>query len=459
KLEGASLVKPSWRSLMISSKGREGLLGSIQKKKKFSFIGGGVAAVLSVPLMIFGPSVESSGPSDPNHSFGGFCNSSLTGAVAKCSANVSTAEGETFTWTVTRKDTWDLTASPAVGKKIQLDPNLVIENAAGEVLLDEASEIGKAVKASLELEPGTYTVRVKDVGGYTVKGGLSFDLEIAEQHPEPKVEAVAAKDEPAAEPAVKPSKKDALKAKLAALKAKKAAKEPVEVAEPAQPVVPAALEPIAAPVIDPVAEIDLTKVAVAEPVKAEPVEPVKPEPAQERAEAELEITAKNLSALAVEMNETCAKDHCKGGFSYIFTNLSCDKTARWCQLDLTAMERASHQAFVATLPFTPAAKTRSAFDEATAQALEAFEAEPKSGRLTPVVVQAKKAPKQVVAKKAVLVEPLASKKAEKVSTRAVAAAPKAQPVVAEPAPVKAAPVRAAAPSPAAPMRANKNMAD
>ena len=36
---------------------------SIQKKKKFSFIGGGVAAVLSIPLMIFGPSIDTSGPS------------------------------------------------------------------------------------------------------------------------------------------------------------------------------------------------------------------------------------------------------------------------------------------------------------------------------------------------------------------------------------------------------------
>jgi hypothetical protein len=75
KIEGASIVKPSWRSLMISSKGREGLLGSIQKKKKFSFIGGGVAAVLSVPLMIFGPSVDTSGPSM-------FCESALTDARA-----------------------------------------------------------------------------------------------------------------------------------------------------------------------------------------------------------------------------------------------------------------------------------------------------------------------------------------------------------------------------------------
>jgi hypothetical protein len=63
KLEGASIVKPGWRSLMTSSKGRDGLMGSITKKKKFSFIGGGITAVLSIPEMLFGPSIDTSGPS------------------------------------------------------------------------------------------------------------------------------------------------------------------------------------------------------------------------------------------------------------------------------------------------------------------------------------------------------------------------------------------------------------
>ncbi|MFT3714218.1 MAG: GIDE domain-containing protein [Archangium sp.] len=55
KLDGGKLTKPGWRSMLTSAKGREGLLGSIAKKKKFSFIGGGVAAVLAIPLMILGP--------------------------------------------------------------------------------------------------------------------------------------------------------------------------------------------------------------------------------------------------------------------------------------------------------------------------------------------------------------------------------------------------------------------
>jgi hypothetical protein len=554
KLEGASLVKPGWRSMMASSKGREGLLGSIQKKKKFSFIGGGVAAVLSIPLMVFGPSVSDGAPagaSDPNVSFGGFCSSALSGAVKGCKATVSSADGERFSWTVTRKDTYDLVATPAKGKKVQLDPNLVLENAAGEELVNADASIGQPVTASIELEPGTYSLIVKDISGYTVKGGFSFDLAITEQHP------VAVEPAPVVAEA-KPSKKS-LAEKVAALKAKKAGAAPAKAVEP---------EPVAAAVVAPAdplairpgvvscnlpsngscseyaahsepnqkgcetvkgqyakkacprehlagvcvmksrdessfiyeggpmgitrktagmmcptsmgaltlapesaepkqALAALEPVAVPEaPVAAEPAPmpevDLAPAPVAQAPVAkavELDITAKNLAAIAVEMNEACADTFCEGGYQYIFTNLTCDKTARWCQLDLTAKSKATHQAFVATLPFTPAAKTRAAFDAVLGDALAAFEASPKSGRLAATVAQ----PTKAVVAKAVVAEPLAAKpQPAPVATRTVAVAakpaPKPAPVAAPPAP-KAAPVKAASAPAAAPMRASKNMND
>ncbi len=544
KIEGGKIVKPGWRSMMTSSKGRDGLIGSINKKKKFSFIGGGVAAVLSVPLMIFGPSVADSGPSDPNHGFGGSCSMTLTGPVSKCSSMVSDENGETFTWTVTRKDTYALAAMPAKGKKYTLDPQLVVQRDGEE--LANVEGYGEAAKTSLELEPGTYSVHVKSVGGDVIKGGYSFDLQIDAQNPEPVAAPVVADAAPV-------SKKDAIKAKLAALKAKKAGK---DVAAPVEPAVEApvavedafairdgvascnlpsngscseypahsepakkgcelfkgqyakkacsrhnavgacvmksgdvnviyaggpmgmtrstagmmcpknmgqlALAPEAeeAPTASPLKVAELQPVPVAEhelDLTAAAIEREEPVAA---AELELEISAKNLSTLAVDMNKDCGSMHCERGFLYIFTNLSCDKTARWCQLDLTAMERNSHESFVATLPFTPAAKTRSAFDAATNEAIRAFEDAPKSGRLAPVVMQAEKK-QAVVARRVVVAEPLAKKSAP-VATRTVAVAPKAQPALVAapaPAPVKAAPARASS-SPAPVMqRASKNMAD
>ncbi len=557
KIEGGKIVKPGWRSMMTSSKGRDGLIGSINKKKKFSFIGGGVAAVLSVPLMIFGPSLSdgaSSGPSDPNHGFGGSCASTLTGAVSKCSGHVSNKEGESYTWTVTRKDTYELAAVPAKGKKYTLNPQLVLERDGEE--LANVEGYGEAAKTSLELEPGTYSLQVKSVGGFVIKGGFSFDLQIDAQNPEPVAAPLVAEADADAD-AAPLSKKDALKAKVAALKAKKAGK-----AAPAPaPVEPAVEAPVAVVAVEDAFELrpnvascnlpsngscseypahteaakkgcemfkgeyakkacsrenavgacvmksgdvnllyaggsmgltrknagimcpkNLGQLAVApeeapseSPVKVAALQPVvvpeidltpaavEPEPVQEplaAAEPELEISAKNLTSVSVEMNKACGTMHCKRGFQYIFTNLSCDKTARWCQLDVTAMERASHETFVATLPFTPSAKTRSAFDAATDEALRAFEDAPKSGRLAAVVMQAEKKPVvAVAAKRVVVAEPIAKKSAT-VATRTVAVAPKAQPApiaAPAPAPVKAASVKTSA----APVvqRANKNMAD
>ncbi|MBL8919191.1 MAG: hypothetical protein JNJ54_10050 [Myxococcaceae bacterium] len=164
-------MKPSWRSLMISSKGREGLLGSIQKKKKFSFIGGGVAAVLSIPAMIFGPTIDTSGPSM-------FCESALTDTRVKCSDNVSSESGETYTWNVTKGGEYQLTVF-APAKKVAFDPELIIEDAKGEVLADTEGGVGGNAVAKLKVEPGTYKLTVKPGDGYMVKGGFSYDLEIS----------------------------------------------------------------------------------------------------------------------------------------------------------------------------------------------------------------------------------------------------------------------------------------
>lgn len=153
-------------------------------------------------------------------------------------------------------------------------------------------------------------------------------------------------------------------------------------------------------------------------------------------EPELEVTAKTLGEMATALNAACPKTFCTRDHQFIFTNLTCDKTARWCQLELTALQRTTHQTFVATLPFTPAARTQSAFDKAVAAAVATFEQAPRSGLLAATVMTEKR-----------IVAPLAASPAAPV-TSTVAAAPRN---TTSPARVKAAP----APT----QRANKNMAD
>ena len=190
KLEGSRLVKPGWRSMVASNKGREGLLGSIQKKKKFSFIGGGVAAVLSIPLMIWGPQPDPNAPSM-------FCESQLSDARAKCSDSVSSVSGEDYTWTVTKPGQYELEVF-APAKKVSFDPQLVVKDAQGEVLADVEGGVGMNAKATVEVKAGTYTLTVKPGDEYMVKGGFSYDLEIRSLNAEPAAAPVAAADGEAA---------------------------------------------------------------------------------------------------------------------------------------------------------------------------------------------------------------------------------------------------------------------
>ena len=184
KLEGASLVKPGWRSMMTSAKGREGLLGSIQKKKKFSFIGGGIMAVLSIPAMIFAPEP------DPN-AVSAYCESQLTDARAQCSDNVSDVDGEKYTWTVTKPGQYELTVI-APAKKISFLPQLVLKDAAGEELANEMGGVGTNAVSTVDVKAGTYELTVLPGDGYMVKGGFSFDLAIKSLNAEPAAAPVAA---------------------------------------------------------------------------------------------------------------------------------------------------------------------------------------------------------------------------------------------------------------------------
>jgi hypothetical protein len=169
KLEGSALVKPGWRSMVASSKGREGLLGSIQKKKKFSFMGGGAAAVLSIPLMIFGPKA------DPNAA-GASCPDQFSDVRLRCHDNVSSNSGDDFTWTVTQPGSYELEVF-APAKKVPFDPQLIVKDSTGAVVAENEGGVGGNAKVTVDAKAGTYTLVVKPGDDYMVKGGFSYEFE------------------------------------------------------------------------------------------------------------------------------------------------------------------------------------------------------------------------------------------------------------------------------------------
>ncbi len=173
KLENGKLGKPGWRSMMFSTKGRDGLLASTAKKKKFSFIGGGIGAVVGIPLMIFGPK---SAPG-VDHS----CHNQLAAAVQeKCNDNTSTGGGEDYAWTVDKAATYHVKLMPPQGKKFPMIPVITITNEKGDVVGSAQGGPGDVISVDQAFEPGKYTINMKstDTASAKVKGGYDFSMEI-----------------------------------------------------------------------------------------------------------------------------------------------------------------------------------------------------------------------------------------------------------------------------------------
>jgi hypothetical protein len=195
KLEGAKIVKPGWRSMMVSSKGRDGLLASTAKKKKFSLIGGGVSAVASIPLFIFAPAVSSSGTSG--------CGSTVAAVQKKCSDNVSGDGANHYAWTIAKDGQYDITVTPPTGKKYPLDAEVVVKDDKDQVLADkQASSRGEPVTASLELKAGNYTVTVKNSwADSSMTGGYDYSFEVRDVHAQAEAKVAAAEPAKADAPA------------------------------------------------------------------------------------------------------------------------------------------------------------------------------------------------------------------------------------------------------------------
>ncbi len=202
KMENGSLVKPGWRSMMFSSKGRDGLLASTAKKKKFSFIGGGVAAVAAIPIMILAPTGTSDG-----------CPSDLSGTVATCKDNVTSEN--TYSLKVDKAGSYEVLVTPPAGKKYPMIPEIKVTDEGGEVVAEETGDVGSATTVRFQAKPGSYHIAVKSADG-KVSGGYDYSLGISNKLEVEAVEAPAAPAEPEVEAAAPVGKSVAVAPRSAA---------------------------------------------------------------------------------------------------------------------------------------------------------------------------------------------------------------------------------------------------
>jgi hypothetical protein len=95
---------------------------------------------------------------------------------APCSGKIYDESGRDVTFTVTHAGTFEFVAGPPAGKKIPIIAELSIKDGAGKALVQGADET-----ALVDLQPGTYSVNVKDSIPGDVKhfkGGFSFELRV-----------------------------------------------------------------------------------------------------------------------------------------------------------------------------------------------------------------------------------------------------------------------------------------
>jgi E3 Ubiquitin ligase len=213
KMEGGKIIKPGWRSMIFSSKGRDGLLASTAKHKKYGLISGGVALAASIPAFIFAPA-STAASSDS-------CGSTLAAATITCTDNVSSKSGNTHALTIAEAGSYTFEVIPPAGKKFPLDARVTVEKASGDVVADEyAASAGTPAVATADLQPGEYKVVVKDSGGVTVKGGFDYTLKIDQGALAATEEAPVAPKEEAKlveslqEPEKQPAKKSVAKANV-----------------------------------------------------------------------------------------------------------------------------------------------------------------------------------------------------------------------------------------------------
>jgi len=157
--------------LILSSKGRASLVKSTKRNMILGYAIGGVMFVGGTALGIFGPAPDMTASASS-------CSSTLATDVVACDGRMYDRDGYDMKWTIATAGEYNLTVSqPNV--KYPIDPSLTVKDATGKELAhNDGIAKGAEAKATLKLEPGTYTINVRDVFHDKVKGGYGFHLAI-----------------------------------------------------------------------------------------------------------------------------------------------------------------------------------------------------------------------------------------------------------------------------------------
>lgn len=169
--------------LILSTKGRAQLVSSTKTKMIVGYAMGGVMFVGGTLMGIFGPEPP---PRDPNAKQD-HCESTLNTEEVACDGRMYDRDGYDMKWTVKTAGDFTIVAKqPPV--KFPIMATLTVKDATGkEIAHDDGGVAGAEAKVVQHLEPGTYTINVRDFLKDKVSGGYGFRLEISKKEAPPAI--------------------------------------------------------------------------------------------------------------------------------------------------------------------------------------------------------------------------------------------------------------------------------
>ena len=176
KLAGGQVTKTDGMmgKLTLSTKGRDGLVGSVKTMSMILLIVGALVTVGGVPVAIFGDK-----PKDVA------CQKAITDDQASvegkpgdpCKGALKT-DTEEYTWKVTKPGVWEVKVSQPSDATVKANPRIFILDSE-KVDVGSYSDEGKASIAKVSAFKGTYKIRIDANGAFDpakMEGGFRYEL-------------------------------------------------------------------------------------------------------------------------------------------------------------------------------------------------------------------------------------------------------------------------------------------
>lgn len=165
KLAGGQITKTDGMmgKLMLSTKGRDGLVGSVKTLSMILLVVGGLLGVGGIPVAIFGDAPKDTACKPP---FQDELKEECTGAMK--------TSKEEFKWKVTKAGKYEITFKQPKDATVSSWPTIVVETDDG-FPVNNPFNLGisdQTVKVSVE--KGTYTIRIFGVDGSRLEGGFRY---------------------------------------------------------------------------------------------------------------------------------------------------------------------------------------------------------------------------------------------------------------------------------------------